>query len=140
MRAAALLAVALLAPATTVAAQQQAATDPALDAATRAVSAELRCPVCQGLSIQDSPTELAREMRVVVHDQLAAGRTPEQVKAYFVSKYGEWILLQPKAHGFNLAVYLLPLAVLLGGAVLIVVLVRRWTRQGGAAAEPRAGD
>jgi cytochrome c-type biogenesis protein CcmH len=111
-------------------AQSPGAVDTALEAATARVASQLRCPVCQGLSIQDSPTELAREMKDVVRDQLAAGRTPEEVKAYFVSKYGEWILLEPQPHGFNLAVYLLPIAALLGGGGVVAVAVRRWTRQG----------
>ncbi len=84
--------------------------------------------MCQGESIQDSPAELAKAMRQVVREQLAAGRSSDEVKAYFVSKYGEWILLEPKAHGANLTVYLLPFVMLLGGAILIVIAVRRWTR------------
>lgn len=102
--------------------------DSRLDDSVRSVSSQLRCPVCQGESIQESPAELAKEMRQVVREQLAAGRSSDEVKAYFVSKYGEWILLKPEAHGANLAVYLLPLALLVGGAVLIVVAVRRWIR------------
>lgn len=109
------------------AARPLTARDSALDAQTRAIAEQLRCPVCQGVSIEASPTDLAREMRRVVREQLAAGRTPDEVKAYFVSKYGEWILLEPKPKGFNLMVYLLPFAVLLGGAALIVFAVRRWT-------------
>jgi cytochrome c-type biogenesis protein CcmH len=102
--------------------------DSRLDDSVRSVSSQLRCPVCQGESIQESPAELAKEMRQVVREQLAAGRSSDEVKAYFVSKYGEWILLKPEANGANLAVYLLPLALLVGGAVLIVVAVRRWIR------------
>jgi cytochrome c-type biogenesis protein CcmH/NrfF len=104
----------------------------ALDAATRSVSAELRCPVCQGESIQDSPADLAVEMRAVVRDQLAAGRTPDEVKAYFVARYGEWILLAPPARGFNLVLYILPFVLLAGGGALLFVLVRRWQRRGAA--------
>jgi cytochrome c-type biogenesis protein CcmH len=107
----------------------------ALEALTSEAAAGLRCPVCQGLSIEDSPTELALEMRAVVRDQLAAGRTPAEVRAYYVSKYGEWILLQPKAEGFNLMVYLLPIMSLLLGGGVVVLAVRRWTRQGGELAE-----
>jgi cytochrome c-type biogenesis protein CcmH len=103
--------------------------DVALEAATRAVASELRCVVCQGLSIEDSPSELARSMRAVVRDQLAEGRTPDEVKAYFVSRYGEWVLLRPQARGFNLTVYLLPVAMLLGGALFLMVVIRRWARQ-----------
>ena len=106
----------------------QQVSDSALDARTSAVAEELRCPVCQGVSIQESPSELAGQMRAVVKDQLRAGRSPDQVKAYFVSKYGEWILLEPKPKGFNLIVYVLPAAVILGGLGVIVFAVRRWTR------------
>lgn len=113
---------------------QSPPTGAALDALANDVSSQLRCPVCQGLSIQDSPSELAQNMRAVVRDQLAQGRTPEEVKAYFVQSYGEWVLLQPRATGFNLTVYALPIIAALAGAVFIVVLARRWSRK------PEAGD
>lgn len=99
-----------------------------LEQRTSAVASELRCPVCQGLSIQDSPSELAQQMRAVVRDQLAAGRTPDEVKHYFVDKYGEWILLEPQAQGFNVLVYVLPVAAVLAGAAVVVIAVRRWSR------------
>src|SRR5690606_14950031 len=102
--------------------------DSALEAAVREVASHLRCVVCQGLSIQDSPSALAREMKQIVRDQLAAGRTADEVKDYFVARYGEWILLDPPARGFNLAVHVLPVLGLLGGAVIVAVLLRRWTR------------
>jgi cytochrome c-type biogenesis protein CcmH/NrfF len=60
--------------------------DSVLEARTSAVASQLRCPVCQGLSIQDSPSDLSQQMRSLVRDQLAAGKTPDEVKAYFVSK------------------------------------------------------
>jgi cytochrome c-type biogenesis protein CcmH len=110
-------------------AANQMGTDSVLEARTSAVAAQLRCPVCQGLSIQDSPSELSQQMRSLVRDQLAAGKTPDEVKAYFISKYGEWILLEPEAKGFNTLVYALPLLLVLGGGALIVVVVRRWTQQ-----------
>src|SRR6186997_3175590 len=69
--------------------------DTALEARTSAVAATLRCPVCQGESIQESPSALAQQMRAVVRDRLRAGHTPDQIRAYFVSRYGEWILLEP---------------------------------------------
>jgi len=69
----------------------------------------------------------------VVREQMAAGRSSEQVKAYFVSKYGEWILLQPKARGMNLTVYVVPVLLIVGGAVLILVQAGRWTRNSGSA-------
>jgi cytochrome c-type biogenesis protein CcmH len=120
----------------------QALSGAALEEATRQLASELRCPVCQGLSIEDSPTKLSRQMRAVVRDQLAQGRTPEEVKAYFVSRYGEWVLLAPEPSGFNLLVYLLPIVGLIAGAIIIAISVRRWTHAGpppspAVAASPR---
>lgn len=109
-------------------APQSAFADSVLDARTAAVASQLRCPVCQGLSIQDSPSELSQQMRAVVKDQLRAGKTPDEVKAYFISKYGEWILLEPKPHGFNILVYAMPVALVVAGLAVIVVAVRKWTR------------
>jgi cytochrome c-type biogenesis protein CcmH len=98
-----------------------------LEARTSALASTLRCPVCQGESIQDSPSELAQNMRAVVRDQLRAGRTPDEIKAYFVSKYGEWILLEPEMKGLNVLLYVFPVLLVVGGLVLVTVLVRRWT-------------
>lgn len=108
--------------------------DSALEARTKEVASVLRCPVCQGLSIQDSPSELSLQMKDVVRQQLREGKSPEEVKAYFVSKYGEWILLEPKASGANLLVYILPIALVLGGALFIWFMVKKWSR-GGAVSE-----
>lgn len=102
--------------------------DSVLEARTSAVAAMLRCPVCQGESIQDSPSELAQQMRAVVRDRLRAGESPEQIKAYFVGRYGEWILLEPKMTGLNIVLYILPVALIVTGLIVVVLLVRRWTR------------
>ena len=99
---------------------------------TTRLASELRCPVCQGNSIQDSPSELAQQMRDVIRDQLRSGKTPEEVRAYFVDKYGEWILLAPRAEGLNLIVYLVPVVAVLLGGLIVWRTVRKWT----AAAPP----
>lgn len=108
----------------------------------RDLAAELRCPVCQGLSLQDSPSELSQEMKDVIRTQLAQGRTKDEVRAYFVSKYGEWILMEPRPEGFNLAVYILPVGGLLAGAAFVFLTARKWVRQGSAAelAEEKAAE
>lgn len=103
------------------------AADSALEAQTTAVASTLRCPVCQGESLQDSPSDLARQMRAVVRDKLRAGETPDEVRAYFVSKYGEWILLEPTMTGLNVLLYVIPVLLVIGGLVLVAFLVRRWT-------------
>lgn len=105
----------------------ETAADSLLEAQTTVLASELRCPVCQGNSIQDSPSELAQQMRDLIRDQLRSGKSPDEVRAYFVDKYGEWILLTPKATGFNLVVYLVPLLVILAGGAIVWRAVRRWT-------------
>lgn len=110
--------------------------DAALEARTSAVAATLRCPVCQGESIQESPAALAQQMRALVREKLRAGESPDEVKAYFVSRYGEWILLEPKMTGLNVALYALPVLLVVVGLGLVVFLVRRWTRPAGADAGP----
>lgn len=115
---------------------QNTPADVDLEARTTAVASTLRCPVCQGESIQDSPSQLAQQMRAVVRERLRSGESPEQVKAYFVGRYGEWILLEPKMTGLNIILYVLPVVLVLGGLALVVMLVRRWTK---AAAVAEAG-
>lgn len=105
----------------------------------REVAANLRCVVCQSLSVADSPSETANQMRAIVRERLAAGETPEQVTAYFVEKYGTWILLAPPRHGFNLLVWVVPFAALALGLVLAGLAMRRWSRRS-AAMPPAAVD
>lgn len=92
------------------------------------VAAQLRCVVCQSLSVADSPSETANQMRGIIRERLAAGESPEQIRAYFVEKYGDWILLSPPKSGFTLLVWVLPFVGLGIGLVLVAVLVRRWSR------------
>ena len=97
------------------------------------IAAQLRCVVCQSLSVADSPSETAQQMRGVIREQLAAGQTPEQIKAYFVDKYGLWILLEPPRQGFSLLVWVVPYVGLLGGLVLVGLVVWRWSHRPRAA-------
>ena len=99
-----------------------------IEAQTKQLARELRCPVCQGMSVEDSPTDLSNQMKAVIREQLRAGKSPDEVKAYFVERYGEWILLRPPARGVNLLVYVLPWLALLAGATVIWVAFRRWRR------------
>lgn len=97
----------------------------ALEDETNRVSSVLRCPVCQGSTVGDSPSQSARNMKAEVRDLLAAGFTADQVMAYFEFSYGEFVRLAPKAEGFNLFVYLAPLLLLLGGGAVTVLAIRR---------------
>jgi cytochrome c-type biogenesis protein CcmH len=93
------------------------------------IASQLRCVVCQNLSVADSPSETANQMRGVIRERLAAGERPDQVIQYFVDKYGEWILLEPRRHGFTLIVWLLPPLAAVAGIALAVVLLVRWSRR-----------
>src|SRR6185295_20264068 len=106
----------------------------------REVAANLRCVVCQSLSVADSPSETANQMRAIVRERLAAGETPEQVTAYFVEKYGTWILLAPPRRGFDLLVWVVPFMALALGLGLAILAMRRWRRRSAAAAPPAAVD
>jgi cytochrome c-type biogenesis protein CcmH len=107
--------------------QLEAAPAPDIEEQTRAVSAELRCVVCQNLSVADSPSEMAQQMRASVREQLQAGKSPQEIKDFFVSKYGEWVLLKPTDTGFNRLLWWLPLTVLFIGVIAALLLARRWS-------------
>lgn len=130
------------APAATVAqpAQGRYVEETLIDRQTRQISSKLRCVVCQGLSLQDSPSQLAQEMRGIVREKLEEGMTPDEVTTYFVERYGEWVLLEPDPRGFNLLVYILPIAMLLGGAGFVFLKARSWTRRPAADGEPALPD
>jgi cytochrome c-type biogenesis protein CcmH len=106
-----------------------AAAAPVDENTVREVGEQLRCVVCQSLSVADSPSETANQMRAIIRERLAAGQTPEQIKAYFVDKYGLWILLAPPRQGWSLLVWVVPFVGLLAGLVLVAVLVTRWSHR-----------
>lgn len=97
----------------------------ALTKRTHEIASLLRCPVCQGLSIADSPSEMAVNMKAQVRSMLERGFTREQIENYFVRAYGEFVLLEPKFEGVNALVWLLPIAALLGGAAIVAKKLRK---------------
>ncbi len=96
-----------------------------LDVRAAHLEAELRCPVCQGVSIADSPAQMAQAMRTLVRDQLAAGASDDEVLSFFVARYGPWILLTPSSSGPELGLWLAPGAIVVAGALFLVLLRRR---------------
>ncbi|MBA2286560.1 MAG: cytochrome c-type biogenesis protein CcmH [Ktedonobacteraceae bacterium] len=99
---------------------------PTLDQRVADVASQLKCPICQGESVQDSSSELAQQMRGVIRQQLQSGRSEQQVIQYFVDRYGEQIVLAPRRQGFTLLAWLAPLVLLLTGAVLLFFVLRDW--------------
>ena len=100
------------------------AEDP-LERSVREISLQLRCPVCQGENLYDSQSSLASEMRAIIREQLAEGRSESEIIAFFVDRYGDYVRLAPRLGGGQLVVWLLPLAALALGTVGVTVAIRR---------------
>ena len=99
--------------------QGQPVTGALLDQRTNETGALLRCPVCQGMSIADSPSEMAVNMKHQVRELIARGYTQEQILRYFERSYGQFVLLKPKFQGVNTLVWILPILALGVGAFAI---------------------
>jgi cytochrome c-type biogenesis protein CcmH len=99
--------------------------DPALETRARALSKELRCMVCQNQSIDDSAAPLARDLRLLVRERLTKGDSDQQVLDFLVDRYGEFVLLKPRFEWHTALLWLGPPAVLLGGALVLIVVARR---------------
>ena len=109
--------------------------DPALEARARDISQGLRCLVCQNENIDDSNAELAHDLRVLVRERLVTGDTDEQVFAYVVDRYGEYVLLKPTLTAKNLILWLTGPLLLIFGAIIAVIFLRRR-----ASAQPASAD
>lgn len=92
---------------------------------TNQVGGLLRCPVCQGMSVADSPSEMAVNMKGQVRELLARGYTEEQILKYFELSYGQFVLLKPKFEGVTSMVWILPVVALLIGAVVVFFVFRK---------------
>lgn len=109
--------------------------DPKLEARARAISAELRCVVCQNQSIDDSNAGLARDLRLLVRERLQKGDSDSQVMDYLVQRYGEFVLLKPTFSLHNLLLWLTPLVGLIGGGILALRYMRDNAVVGSGASE-----
>jgi cytochrome c-type biogenesis protein CcmH len=88
------------------------------------ITAELRCPVCQGLSVRDSSSETARQMRGLVSERVRQGRSDAEIQAEFRAAYGDWVLLSPPVASWSGLVWLAPLLALGAGAILVTGRLR----------------
>ena len=105
-------------------------TGPSTDAQRVAsITAELRCPVCQGLSVADSDSETARNIRTDITRRVTAGETAAEIRAAYVARYGEWVLLRPERTGFTGLVWLIPPLAAAAGAAGLIMALWRWRHQ-----------
>jgi len=106
--------------------------DPAKEARARDLSRELRCMVCQNQSIDDSEAPLARDLRLLVRERIAAGDSDSQVIDFLVARYGEFVLLKPRVERQTLLLWAVPPLVLIAGAIALWLQARRRAAQAGA--------
>jgi cytochrome c-type biogenesis protein CcmH len=104
-----------------------------LDRRTNEVGSLVRCPVCQGMSVADSPSEMAVNMKAQVRELLARGYTEEQILEYFELSYGQFVLLRPKFEGVTAAVWVIPVIALLAGVGLTFFSLKKLGRKPAAA-------
>ncbi len=102
--------------------------DPALEARAREISRAVRCPVCQGETIDDSNARISRDLRIIIRERLVAGDSDQQVIDFLVARYGEFVLFDPPKTGVNLILWLAgPAMLLAGGAIAFAAMRRRST-------------
>ena len=103
--------------------------DPVLEQRARELSKGLRCLVCRNESIDESSADLARDLRVLVRERLVAGDSDDEVLDFLVERYGEYVLLSPRATGSSLILYIAGPAMLVGAGGIAAMYVRRRRRQ-----------
>jgi cytochrome c-type biogenesis protein CcmH len=99
--------------------------DPALESRARAISAELRCLVCQNQSIDDSDAPLAKDLRTLVREQLTQGKSDAEIMEFVVARYGEFVLLKPRLTAGTILLWATPFAVLLIAGTMLLLRRRR---------------
>ncbi|MFQ5579606.1 MAG: cytochrome c-type biogenesis protein CcmH [Nitrospiria bacterium] len=97
-----------------------------MQARIKEVSKTLRCAVCQSESVWESNSTLAIQMRDIIRERLIAGESPEEIRAYFVSRYGDFILLKPRIRGLNWLLWFSPFLLLSLGAFFLYRTLRGW--------------
>ncbi len=104
----------------------------------REISRTLRCAVCQSESVWESNATLAIQMRDIIRERLIAGETADEIRAYFVSRYGDYIVFKPRFRGINLLLWIGPFVLLVLGAFILFRAIRNWTaRPAESKAEPQ---
>ncbi|MFO1385831.1 MAG: cytochrome c-type biogenesis protein [Chitinivorax sp.] len=109
-----------------------------VDAQTRELARELRCTVCQSETLWESNSTLAQQMRALIREKLQQGQSPQQVKDFLFQRYGDYILMKPRFSGAHIALWLLPLVLLLAGGFALWRTLLRWKQPDAAPMSPGA--
>lgn len=110
--------------------------DPVAESRAHEISRSLRCLVCQNQSIEDSNAPLARDLRRIVRDRIAAGDSDDAVRQYLVDRYGEWVLLKPPFNWRTAALWIAPFLLFVAAAGGVATFLRRMSRQGARTGSP----
>jgi cytochrome c-type biogenesis protein CcmH len=123
---------ALVATAALAATDADKLSDPALEARARSLQKELRCLVCQGESLDESNAELARDLRRIIRERIAAGDTDQAIKDFLVARYGDFVLMRPPVKPGTYFLWFGPVLLLLvgGGAIAVTIFRRRGQNPG----------
>ena len=103
---------------------------PSLAVRVRDIADAVRCPACQGETVEESQTAIAASIRAIIRQRLVDGQSPAAIEAFLASRYGAQILLSPPSHGVGALAWLAPPLAALSGAVVLVALVVDWRRKG----------
>jgi cytochrome c-type biogenesis protein CcmH len=103
--------------------------DAAQEARYNDLTLELRCLVCQNQNLADSDAPLAQDLRREIYEMMMAGQTDEQIKTFMVDRYGDFVLYRPPMQGNTIALWALPIVLLLFGAVIVFFTVRNRNRR-----------
>ena len=114
--------------------------EPSLDARANSINKSLICPVCPGETIDQAQVELARQMRTIVREKLADGWTRDQTLQFFVDRYGDGVLAAPPKSGFNLVVWVVPLAAVIAAVGTVMLVIRAMRRSSVTAREDGRKD
>lgn len=136
----ALFAALLLLAAAPVLAQEPQLADPALEQRARDLSREIRCVVCQSQSVADSDADIARDMRILVREQIAAGRSDQQIRDYLVARYGDFVLFEPPFKASTYVLWIGPFALLVLASIGVAFYFRRRAGRPAAAPELSAAE
>ena len=106
------------------------------DDEVNSVAKGLYCPVCENVPLDVCPTQACKQWRETIREKLALGWSEEQIEQFFVDQYGDRVLASPPATGLNLAVYLIPPLVFVGGAMVLASAIRSWRKPPGQQVKP----
>lgn len=110
-------------------AQEAQLADPALEQRARNLSYEIRCVVCQSQSVAESDSDIARDMRVLIREQIAAGQSDQQIRDYLVARYGDFVLFEPPFKATTYVLWIGPFALLVLALIGVAIFFRRRATQ-----------